>query len=399
MKAYEKFKAPHVVFGNGTSEQIGKRLVGLGVTKCLIVTGKTLVKLGAVDRIRSFVEAEGIACDVYDGCLPDAPDYTCLEVRELILSNGYDGVIGFGGGSNIDTAKVASLMAGVPGEIEELHDYSRQGTLMKDDYKRPNIFVTVPTTGGTGAETTYTGVISSTTLHLKFSCGNENAIADLAIVDPLLTLGSPESLTVVCGLDALAHAVENVVGVQQNDFSNMMMLECIGRVWKWLPIAVKYPDDIEAREQLAWAAHQAEANGAVPNGHAIGVAIGAMYHIVHGHCCSMVLPTVVRHFSQASEARESIRGIAEKIGVPVTGDPIKDGNRVADAILNFYKGFGLKPLREELKAREIDDDKETFISKAIPLVLDDFKSRLWTPPIHNSEADVAKVLGMIYDET
>lgn len=398
MKPYEKNRVPHVIFGSHSSGQIGKRVGGYGAKNCLVVTDAGIVKLGMAEKIMKLIEMEGIPCDLYDKCEPDPPDYTCLQVRELIRQNHYDCVIGLGGGSSMDTAKVGCIMAGVDGEIKELHDYSKQGTLMKESYRRPAILITVPTTSGTGAECTITGVISSTTLNLKFSIGNENTIPDLAIIDPMLTVGMPARPTVNCGIDILGHSVEMAIGTAQNEYTQLIVLECIERTWKWLPVAVKDPCDVEAREELSWAAHNALCNGGAANGHAVAHAIGSLYHLVHGHAVAITLPTLIRHFSKTEAAEAAIAAIGKRIGVPLVGDRLTDGKRVADAFLDYYKRLGLKPLRQAMEENHFHDDRDTFIRKAIPIVLDDFKSRLWTPPIHEREEEVAKVLGMIYDE-
>ena len=400
MKAYEKNRIPHVIFGSGSAETVGQQFRKYGAEKVLIVTDKGIVNLGIAGRIVKYLEAEGIISDIYDSVLPDPADTFCLEVRRIIQENGYDGVLGLGGGSSMDVAKVGCLLAGIEEEITELHDYSMTGSKMKPSYRRPAVLITMPTTSGTGAECTMTGVISSTSLGLKYSIGNENLIADLAIIDPLLTVGMPARPTIYCGIDILAHSMECILGPGHNDYTNVMMLECIERAWKWLPIAVKEPENIEAREQLSWAAHNALCNGGMSNGHAVAHAIGTLYHLVHGHACAVVLPTVFRHFCQWEENDEIIREIAKRIGVPTTKDPIENGNRVADAIVEYYKKLGLKPLKAAKADNGFHDEREAFIKKAIPVTMDDFKSHLWMPPIHtdNYEDKVGKVLGMIYDE-
>ncbi|OZG60255.1 alcohol dehydrogenase iron-type [Bifidobacterium lemurum] len=400
MNTYETLRTPHTVFGDGSLDTIGRHLTVWGARSCLLVTDKGIVGLGYAERAKQSVEQAGISCDVYDQCLPDPPDTTCLEVRDLILEGNYDAVIGLGGGSSMDTAKVAALIAGIPEDIDDLHEYSKQGSRMSETYRRPCRLITIPTTGGSGAESTPTGVITSTSLNLKFSIGNENLIADLAIIDPTLTVGMPPTPTAYCGLDALAHCMENLIGTQQNAFSELVQLDCLERIWTWLPVAFREPENLEAREHLAWAAHYAEASGAVPNGHAVAHAIGAMYHIVHGHACAMTLPTVYRHFAQAPEAADAIHKVGQRIGVAVSDDPIANGDRVADAILTFYRGFGLSGLQETLRNNGTLDTRDEFIAKAVPLVMDDFKSRLWTPAIHTGDyaSKIGAVLGAIWDE-
>ena len=398
MRSYEKNRVPHIVFGNHTMEQAGRRLKAFGVTNCLIVTGPNLAKMEMMERLIHSIQTEGILCDVYDRCQPDPPDSSCLEVRSLIQKNHYDGIVGFGGGSNIDTAKVACLMAGINGEIRDLHEYGRQGTKLEETVKRPAALVAIPTTSGTGAECTATGVITSTEHQLKFSIGNENAVPDLAIIDPTLTLGMPSHSTVCCGMDVLGHCIEMALGTGSNEYTNLIVMDCIARVWKWLPIAVEKPYDMEAREQLSWAAHNALCNGGMANGHAVAHAIGALYHIVHGHAVAMTVPTVIRHFAEAPENQEKIEMLARQMEVEVTGNAIEDGNRAADEFLAFYKRLGLRPLVPAMEEQGLYDDREDFIGKAVPLVLDDFKSKLWLPPIHDNWKALENVLGMIYDE-
>ena len=396
MRAYENLKVPQLVFGSGTAKQTGKRLKALGVTKCMVVADKGILSIGLVDPILQSLKDAQIDYVMYDRVQPEPPDYSCIEAAELLKSEKCDCTLAIGGGSSIDTAKAANLIAAIPEKIEDLHDYSVLGTKMKPTYARTVKFVVIPTTSGTGAEATGSAVISDTKRGLKFSFKNPSSVADMNIIDPMLTVGMPARQTIVCGLDALCHIVEDLVGTRSNDFTELVLLDALNRVWKWLPIAVREPKNVEAREQLAWAAHYALCSGGIPNGHAAGHAIGALYHLVHGHACIVVLPTVIRHHAQTSA--EIIRKIAEVIGVPTTEEPEVVADRVATAISDLYKSLGLRPVAEELRAKGIEDDRETFIKKVVPAMLDDFKSHEWRPAIHEDYEAAAKVCGMIYDD-
>ena len=208
----------------------------------------------------------------------------------------------------------------------------------------------------------------------------------------------PEAPTIFGGADCLSHIIENLVGTGANDYTEIILLECLKRVWTWLPVAVENPNNIEAREQLSWAAHNSLANGGIPNGHAVGHAIGSLYHLVHGHACIIVLPTVIRHFSETAQG--VIQKIAKVIGISITGNEQEDSNNVANAILDFYKKLGLKPFKETIEEKGINDNEETFIEKIIPAILDDFKSKQWLPPIHleNSTEKIAEICKRIYQE-
>lgn len=398
MKSYRKNKIPQIIFGSHVSNQTGQELKNLCISKCLIVTDKGVRKAGLIDSITQSLEKENITYVIYDEVLPETPDTVCMELAQIIRENDLNGVLAIGGGSVIDTAKAAAMIYSLPQPIEDLHDFGGTGTKMKNSYERSIKFVAMPTTSGTGSEVTYSAVVLDTKRHLKYSFMNPSMAPDLAIIDPILTIGMPPKPTAIVGLDVLCHATENLLGAAQNEYSDMMMLECIKRVWKWLPIVFEEPKNIEGREQLSWSSTNAQANGGIPNGHAIGHAIGAAYGIVHAHACILVLPSVIRH--HAKSYPDKIYKLAQIVGVPCKEDVEIVANRVAKKYIQFYKQFGLDNLQDTLKALNKFEDKDTFVHKIIPLTLDDFKSRIWMPPIHREEDHdtLVHLLEMIYDE-
>lgn len=398
MKPYEKFRVPHVAFGNGISKQTGERIKNMGCTKVLVVTDKGVINAGLVDPILDTLKENGLEYEIFDNVLPNPPDVNCIECADALTASKADCVLAIGGGSSIDTAKAATLISNLPEKPEDLHDYSGLGTKMKASYTRVAKFVCVPTTAGTGAEATVSSVIHDTKRNLKYSFMNENMVADLNIIDPELTVGMPAFPTACVGIDALSHAVESVVGLNQNEYTNPINMKCVELVWRWLPIAIKEPKNMQAREALAWAANNAESNGGAANGHAISHAIGARYNIVHGEACAMVEPTLIRHHWE--QAEESNRIMAKFMGIPYDEDAKTVANRVADALVAFNRSIGLRSFKEAQKASGFNDDKKTFVENCIEPTLDDFKSRVWNPPIHRPEDHdtLVKVLEMIYDE-
>lgn len=295
MKPYKKARVPHIIFGRNTALQAGTELHNLGVTRCLVVTDKGVRAAGLVDPIVETLEKQQMIYQIYDDVFPETPDTVCMELAQILKDFQLDGVLAIGGGSAIDTAKAAAMIPCLPQPIEDLHEFGGNGTKMENSYVRNVKFVAVPTTAGTGAEVTFSSVVLDTKRHLKYSFMNPSMAPDLAIVDPMLTVGMPPRPTAIVGLDVLCHAVENLLGAQQNEYSDMIMLSCIKRVWKWLPIVFREPGNIEGREQMAWSSTNAQSNGGVPQGHAIGHAIGATYGLPHAHACVLVLPSVIRH--------------------------------------------------------------------------------------------------------
>lgn len=397
---YDKPRLPRILFGNGKSANVINIVKEFDIKKCLVVTDKGVRQLGIVDKILKNFAQEGIAYQIFDDVMPNPADYLIVDLAKNIKQNEYDGIIAIGGGSPMDTAKAAALIASFskdPGTITRLFDYNRPfGKYYKENWKRTIPVITVTTTAGTSAEVTASTAITDTETGNKFSFGNEAIAPDVAIVDPELTVGMPARPTANGALDALAHALEIVVGVTKNEYTNMILFSCIEKVWKWLPIAVKEPNNLEARVQLSWAAHNSLANAGSPNGHAVAHAIGGLYHMVHGHACAVTLPTVVRHHAVTSQAE--IAKTAEIMGIQTTGNAQADADLVANEIKAFYKQFGFSNLEESIKASGSDDNMETFVKKAIPLTLVDWKSRLWNPPIHENEEDCGKILRMIYED-
>lgn len=386
MNTIDKFRLPHFTFGPGVSKQAGERIKNFGCKKCLVVTDKGIEAAGLVGPILESIKGNGIETIVYDGALPNCPDYICMEVAEILKKEKCDCTVAIGGGSSIDTAKAANLIAGFPMEIKEpgdLHDFGMTGTKMRPWFNRAVKFIAIPTTSGTGAESTPTSVIYDPKLDLKYSFGNENIVSDLVLVDPELTYGMPKRPTVICGLDALTHAIEVVVSPIQQDFATPLAFNVIDKVRRWLPVVSEDLSNKEARAQLSYAAAMSLSGGGVGNGHAVSHAIGARYNIIHGHACIMVMPALIRHHAEVSA--ENIRKLAHIFGTPETGTPEEIAGYVARAILDFYKGFGLDTCKKALHEAGFNDDKRTFAENLVEPILDDFKSRTWMPPIHRPE--------------
>ena len=214
MKSYEKGKLPQIIWGSKSADRVGTELKSADVQKCLIVSGSHVIKHPITQKIIHSLESIGIPCDVFDRVLPEPTDSLCIEIAQEIKCNHYDCILGIGGGSPMDAAKAASLIAGIPEDIEDLHEYGKTGTRMREQWNRPCMLVLMPTTSGTGAETTVSAVISSEKHGMKFSFGNRNMAPDLCIIDPEFTLGMPAMPTAYGGVDALAHTVEIRYGSQ-----------------------------------------------------------------------------------------------------------------------------------------------------------------------------------------
>lgn len=404
MKAYEKSPVPRELFGEGTSLQTGQRLKAMDVTKCLVISDQGLVKAGIVAPIVDCIKKEGIEVILFDKVTSEPTDILCVECGNLLIESGAQGVVAIGGGSPMDLAKVAAIMTAIPEKITDLSDYFISGTSSskkKISGRRKVSSIYIPTTAGTGAESTLGAIITDARTGYKMLLFHAELLPDLAIIDPDLIKGQPRSLMVNCGADVISHCVEHLIGFSQLEFQDIVLHEALRRVWQWLPVMLSDPDSAEARSEVAWAAHQALCNGGNSNSHCLGQSMGGVYHdygFAHGHACIVALPTSVRWHAE-TRARE-IRGVADCMGIAwhESESNAVVADRVANAIKACYKSMGLKPLQEWFKEKNVPDDKEVYVSKMLDAIKADSLYIRFLPPIHEDEAQARKILEMVWDD-
>lgn len=402
MRAYEKNPVPREIFGYGSSKVTGERLKALGCTRALVITDKGLMQFGVAGPIIDNIRKAGLEVIVYDTVQPDAPDTGITECFHIIRDDKCDALVAIGGGSVLDTAKVAGVFTGVPDEEPTVQDYCVTGGRMKPTYARKNLVaVYMPTTSGTGAEATCGAVVNDTVNNLKVQVMGEKQLPDLIIVDPMLTMDLPPRTTINTGIDAIAHCIEHLIGASQLDFQDLILFDCLKRAWQWLPIVVENPHDQEGREQMSWAAHQALCNGGFSNSHALAHAIGGTYHeykLLHGTCCAWVVGTSIRW--HADSRAKQIRGIADAFGVPyVDGEDNKVvADRVACSLAKFCRNLGIKSLQDTFTELGINVSKEEFVDVISEAAMHDALVSLWTPPIHEDRAILRSIVESVWNE-
>ncbi|MGN0122157.1 MAG: iron-containing alcohol dehydrogenase [Rhodococcus sp. (in: high G+C Gram-positive bacteria)] len=285
--------------GGGAVDEVGEVVAGLGLARPLVVTDKFLVGTGAVDRMVAQLEAAGLHPAVFAETVPDPTTASLDAGVAAVAEHDADCVIGFGGGSPMDTAKALGLLA-------------RQGGHMRD-YKAPrdNIgpalpVIAVPTTAGSGSEATQFTVISDSETDEKMLCPGLAFLPVAAIVDYRLTLTMPPRLTADTGVDALTHAIEAYVSRKANPFSDSLALVAIGTIGQVLRRVYADGQDAEARERMMLAATQAGiafSNSSVALVHGMSRPIGAHFHVAHGLSNAMLFPAVTEFSVDAAESR------------------------------------------------------------------------------------------------
>lgn len=326
--------APPLKFGNGALDEIGLEVTALGATSCLIITDPGVMDTGIPERVRALVLACRIKCEVFDGVAVEPTDASINTAVTYARQQDWDCYIAIGGGSAIDTAKAVNLLTTHPGELLDFVTPPIGGG--KAPWLPLKPLIAVPTTAGTGSESTTICVIDFLGLHLKAGISHAKLRPTMAIVDPLTTLTLPSQVTASSGMDVLSHALESYTCVPfdskpkpadpmkrpafcgSNPISDIWCEQALRLAGKYLPLAVANGDDREARYQMALASasagtgfgnagtHLPHANaypvaGAVKNYRAEGYP--EMPMVPHGQAVSSTAAAVFRWTYEGDPAR------------------------------------------------------------------------------------------------
>jgi alcohol dehydrogenase class IV len=314
---FEFATATRIIFGAGALEQIGPLAAGMG-RRALVVRGQDAARAAP---LLTLLAREGLATAAFAVAGEPTTDLVRRGVRQA-QEERCDVIIGFGGGSALDTGKAIAALLANGGDLEDYLEIGGRGTTLT----QPSApFIAIPTTAGTGAEVTRNAVLSSPERRVKASLRSPLMLPRLALVDPALTHALPPALTASTGLDALTQLVEPYVSSRANPLTDALCREGIGRVARSLRRAVAQGDDAAAREDMALASllgGLALANAGLGAVHGFAGPIGGRFPAPHGAVCGRLLPRVMaanmRALQQAGGA--ALRRYDE-IAQLVTGDP------------------------------------------------------------------------------
>jgi alcohol dehydrogenase class IV len=285
--------------GPGALNDLPSALTQLGLRAPAILTDAFLAANGALGRVLAILNAAGIEARAYGGVRADPTVTSVDEALAFVVDNKHDCVIGFGGGSSIDTAKAAAVLAARGGAMRSL-----KAPHLENEPGLP--IVAIPTTAGTGSEATRFTIITDETNDEKMLCAGLAYLPVLAIVDYELTLTKPLRLTVDTGIDALTHAIEAYVSKLSNPFSDGMAIAAMRSIWPNLRRVCEDPSDRAAREAMMVGSLQAGiafSNASVALVHGMSRPIGAHFHVAHGLSNAMLLPTVTAWSAPAAVSR------------------------------------------------------------------------------------------------
>ncbi len=283
--------------GGGAVAGLPAALAQAGLARPLIVTDPFMADCGVLDRIGSVLAGAGLPVRTFAQAVPD-PTVASVDLALLALRAGdHDCVVGLGGGSSIDTAKMVAVLA--------RHDTTPRALRFPHVQDAPGLpIVAVPTTAGTGSEATRVTVITDGAE--KMMCLGLGYLPTIAIVDFELTLSKPWRLTADTGLDALTHAIEAYVSRQASPFTDGLALSAMRRIWPNVAVACREPANRDAREAMmlgALEAGMAFSNASVALVHGMSRPIGAHFHVAHGLSNAMLLPAVTAWSIEGGEKR------------------------------------------------------------------------------------------------
>lgn len=376
-----------ILFGVGTSKEVGKQAKGFGCTKVLLVFDKGVEAAGLADKIEDYLEAEDIQVVRYNGVQADPPDWSVEEAAKLGLENKVDGVIGLGGGSSLDTAKAATLLQTNPFPLSQY--YGRFSAKSNPGVK----LIVIPTTAGTGSECTPGGVITDTVNNVKTNVNGVGCQVTLGICDPELTLGLPKSVTASTGLDSLCHAMESYTSIWHNPLAELVGEKAITLVGKSIMRAYNNgTNDLDARIDMMQAATLGGMSMMGPLchlGHDIGRALGAYYHIPHGTACVSTMPQVLEYIATAVPEKVAFIGRALGAEIPDSDDAENIGIKAKEALRNMMKAMNLPTLQS------YGLDKQGLFEKVPPNVL---KMGLALAPMPTTTESIIAILHKAYEE-
>jgi len=315
--------AGEILFGPKAVERLGAAVKKYGGKKVLMVIDPGFAKTRFFPKVTEALKKEGFSFVLFDGVEPEPRAEVAERSGDLARKEGCDFVLGVGGGSAMDTAKAAAILATNQGRVK---DY--QGL---DRVPRPGLPKgMVPTTAGTGSEVTFTAVFVNEEEKKKAGINSPYLYPEMSILDPELTLDLPPAVTAYTGMDALAHAIESYTSLAANPLSEMFSLEAVKRIGRSLRRAVEKGSDLDARSDMLLGSLLAGiglANAGVTAVHSLSYPLGGRFRIPHGVANGLFLAPVME-YNVFSIPEKFIR-IAEALGEDIDGVSTKEGALMA----------------------------------------------------------------------
>ncbi len=353
------FLKPTLFSGPGSSLELCESIALMGIRRVLIVTDAMLIEIGLTKDIQAKLSELGVEFFVYDGVKPD-PTIEQIEAGvEMQKLHDCDAILGVGGGSSLDAAKVIAARATNNKSIRKMEGLFRI-------FRAPLPLFAVPTTAGTGSEVTVAAIVSDPMRKSKAAIMDPKLVPDLAALDATLMTGLPPHITAATSMDALTHAVEAYLSLNALPDTDRYALAATRLIVKNLPIVMDDGQNIEARQRMAMASYYAAlafTRSGVGYVHAIAHGFGAHYHTPHGLANAIVMPYVLEY--SKPDCTHRMATLAEASGLKHDGDSDDTlAQKFIDHIRTLNARLGIPEKLDALKADDIPDIAQSALKEA-----------------------------------
>lgn len=337
----------------------------------LIITDAGIRKLGLTKRLQKVLTDYDIPYFIYDKTVANPTTVNVAEALSIYQENGCDAIIGFGGGSSMDCAKAVGARAAKPKQ-----SLAKMKGILKVRKKLP-LLMAIPTTAGTGSETTLAAVITDAETRHKYAINDFPLIPRYAVLDPKVTVSLPPSITATTGMDALTHAVEAFIGNSTTYGTRQNALLAVRLIFENIDTAYRDGKNIDARRNMLHASYYAGCaftKSYVGYVHAVAHSLGGEYNVPHGLANAVILPLVLESYGESVHKKLHKLAVAAGISDPET--PISESaERFIQAIKEMKKRFGIGDHIPEINDVDIPKlahyaDKEANPLYPVPVLMD-----------------------------
>lgn len=355
----------------GSVKELPEIIMRHKCTHVLIITDGGIMKLGLTRRLEKALKEAGIPYTIYDKTVANPTTVNVREALELYHKEGCDAIIGFGGGSSMDCAKAVGACAVKPNQ-----SLAQMKGILKVHKKLP-LLMAVPTTAGTGSETTLAAVITDADTRYKYAINDFPLIPRYAVLDPKVTLSLPPFITATTGMDALTHAVEAYIGNSTTIDTRRDSLKAIKLIFENIDIAYEHGDNIQARRNMLHASFYAGCaftKSYVGYVHAVAHSLGGQYNVPHGLANAILLPLVLREYGSCIDKKLHRLAIAAGLADKNTPDH-EAAELFIRTIEEMKERFGIVNIVKEIQETDIPKlahyaDKEANPLYPVPKLMD-----------------------------
>ena len=304
------WREPELLEGENSLRRLANFIKKQGIESVLLVTDQGIVSVGLMDEFLEDLKNESIKYVIYDKTVPNPTIENIEEALQMYSEFNCQGIVAFGGGSPMDCAKGVGARVARPNK-----SLPQMKGVLKILKKLPPLFA-IPTTAGTGSEATLAAVVSNSETHEKYAIMDTSLIPHFAVLDPLLTVKLPPSITAATGIDALTHAIEAYIGRSNTKNTTQYSIDAIKLIFENLEEAYSNGTNLTARSNMqkaAYLAGMAFTRAYVGYVHAIAHSLGGFYSVPHGLANAIILPYVLEYYGES--VHQPLAELAEIVGI------------------------------------------------------------------------------------